>query len=438
MVRSKLGIALIATLLFASCAFNQPTSRRTVPIEPLLRNSDPRLVALGAWEVLCRQDDTFIPLLQSMVEQWDPAQKHRYDDADRFDAITVVLDVLIQRNAVVSPAGASAIAYAFPDQALILAARLPPDDAEPLLRSWYVDGGNVSRAHVDAEGANRLMMSRVAAMMLAKLRPQNIAAALLADSVEHLAVSVPNLGLSGVERCLVGCEAAPACVETAPDDPQPGWPPIFQYHLEEYRSYETTPRPLLGDRLISAGGDIIASRRIAAGVDANYCHSPAPLDSETRHHLLAEMLGITNKQMPWTAQMNLTLPWLSDGQFVTELGNQVDVEETRLRSTVQQFLARGLISKSQADGARPKLLVTVFDDRQTAQPANHALPRFAIHAPFADSVPFVKPRAPANMHGLRNQPFHHTHYCDRSFRSPEIHLQEADHAVMVECISITW
>jgi hypothetical protein len=73
---------------------------------------------LGAWEVLRRQEDSFIPLMQEMVELWDPAQR-RDSDADQFAAMTVILDVLIQRNAIVSIAGVNTIANVFPDQVLI-------------------------------------------------------------------------------------------------------------------------------------------------------------------------------------------------------------------------------------------------------------------------------------------------------------------------------
>jgi hypothetical protein len=190
MHRSRSGFLLI--LILTSGALSQSPARPPVPIEPLLRSDDPRLVALGAWEIVCREDDTFIPILQQLVEHWDPAQRHRSDDAHQFDAITLILDALIQRNAEFSVAGVTAIACAFPDQALILAARLPPDEAEPHFRSWYLDGLAVSRTRQNAESANRLMMLHVGAMMLAKKHPQLIAASLLADTVKLLGVSVPN------------------------------------------------------------------------------------------------------------------------------------------------------------------------------------------------------------------------------------------------------
>ena len=316
--------------------------------------------------------------MQEMVEHWDPAQRLDFDQ-NQSDAMTVILDAFIQRNAILSLAGVTAIAKAFPDQALILASRLPPDDAAPLLLSWYENGKDVSRAHLDLDGADRLRLARVAAMMLAKNRPQQIAAALLADSTEYLAVSVPSDGSDRVDRCLVGCEAPANCTDESGVDSQPGWPLIFRYALEEYKLPPTTPNLTLDSSvLVQAGGDRIVYHRVRSDSQWEYCHPSAPLNAENRHHLIAEMLGVSEGHLMWQAQMNLTLPWQNDQQFLGELGAQVNGEEAGLRKTVQQFLAKGLITKTQAETIRPRLSITVFDDRQPAQPANLALPQLAV------------------------------------------------------------
>lgn len=54
MAMSRLSLTLAAILILASGALSQDPARPPVPIEPLLRNSEPRLVALGAWEVIRR------------------------------------------------------------------------------------------------------------------------------------------------------------------------------------------------------------------------------------------------------------------------------------------------------------------------------------------------------------------------------------------------
>jgi hypothetical protein len=383
MAKLRFSLTLIPALILATVALGQPTPRRPVAIEPLLRNSDPRLVALGAWEVLRREDDSFIPLMQQMVERWNP-ELTGDSDQQQFDAMTVLLDVLIQRNAQVSLAGVTAIAPAFPDQALILAERLPPGDGLSLLLTWYQDGLNVNHAHPDADGAKRLLRARVAAMMLAKSDPQLIAASLLADSVEYLAVSVPTPGSTGVNRCLVGCQPAPLCADELVVDPVPGWPPVFEYTLEENVipvDSSIPARRAIGPLLLEAGGDRITYSRVKAEVLQNHCHSPAPLNAVNLHHLLAEMLGVTEAQMNWGAQVNLTISWQDDPQFLLDLGNQVNAEEDTLRAAVQAFYAKGLISKSQAESIRPRLSVTVFDDRLQTEPKSAPLPKLIVHDP---------------------------------------------------------
>jgi hypothetical protein len=375
---SRFSLTLAAILILTPVALSQSPDRPPVPIEPLLRNSEPRLVAFGAWEVIRRKDDSFFPLMQEMVEHWDPAQRLDFD-RNQSDAMTVILDAFIQRNAVLSLAGVTAIAKAFPDQALILASRLSFDDAAPLLLTWYENGKSVSRAHLDSDGADHLKMARVAAMMLARKGPQQIAAALLADSAEYLAVSVPSEGSIGVSRCLVGCPAPLNCARESGVDAQPGWPLVFQYTLEEYTLQPASPNPTLDDVvLVQAGGDRIIYRRVRSDSQWDSCHPPVPLNAENRHRLIAEMLGVSEGRMQWQAQMDLTLPWQNDQQFLSELSAQVDAQEVGLRSTVQQFLAKGLVLKTQAETILPRLSITVFDDRQAAQPANSAQPQLAV------------------------------------------------------------
>jgi hypothetical protein len=368
------GIALLLLTCPTMAAAQGPS---LVPIEPLLTSHEPRLIALGAWEVIKREDDSQTLRLIEMAEHWDPAQRHRRENGDRYDAMTVTLDALIQRNAVISPAAVIAVAHAFPDQALILASRMHTDAAEPILLSWFEAGRGIEHATLDRNGENRLLLARVSAMMLAKDHPDEVAACLLADSVEELAVSVPDPDGIGGERCLVDCEAPPICQPESADEGQTGWPPVFAYTLEE----NNPDGEASGGFLIEAGGDRITFRRVRAEVHQNYCFSPHPLTATTRHHLLAEMLHGSDKDIPWGPQMNFTLPWGSDAQFLRDLSRQVAGDEDQLRATARLFYAKGLVTKSQIETSRPRLAVVLFDDRRPAQPAHAALPAFDAHDP---------------------------------------------------------
>jgi hypothetical protein len=354
----RIGCRLAATLLFASGALAQ--SRPPVPIEPLLRSNQPRLIALGAWEVVKRADDSQTNLLIDLAERWDPAQRGGDNDSDWHDAMTVVLDALIQRKVTVSPAAVQAVSHAFPDQALILITRINPYDAEPILRSWYVATRERSRTGVDPSFGSQRLLGRIAAMMLARDHPEEIAPSVLADSFEELAVSVTDRGLPGSEHCLVDCRQLPPCLQETASEPQTGWPPVFQYTLEENDPYPERRTGIL----IYEAGDTVTWRRVPAEVHQDSCYLPAALTTATRHRLLAEMLHVRDVDIPWGPQMNLTLAWNFDNQFLDDLAKRVSGAEDKLKATVQALYAKGFLARGQFDATRPRLAVFVFDDRQ--------------------------------------------------------------------------
>jgi len=350
------GCRLAATLLFTSWAVAQ--NRPPVPIEPLLQSNQPRLIALGAWEVVKRADDSQTNLLIDLAERWDPAQRGGNEVSDWHDAMTVVLDALIQRKVTVSPAAVLAVSHAFPDQALILVTRMNSYDAEPILRSWYLATRHRPRTSVDRSGENRLL-GRMAAMMLARDHPEEIAATVLADSLEQLAVSVYDAASDAQEHCLVDCEPLPPCRQEIASEPQNGWPPVFQYTLEENDPYIERRSGIL----IYEAGDSITWRRVPVEVHQDFCYSPAALTPATRHRLLAEMLHVRDVDIPWGPQMNLALAWNSDGQFLDDLAKEVSGAEDKLKSTAQVLYTKGLLTRGEVDTTRPRLAVFVFDDR---------------------------------------------------------------------------
>jgi hypothetical protein len=366
--------SIVALLISAGAA--QGLAQAPVPIEPLLHNNDPRLVALGAWEVQKRGDLSYLAMLAEMVERWDPAQRHDSITQEQYDSMTVILDVIIQSNQEVSLSGVMAIADAFPDQALILAARLPRDDAESVFVAWYRAGEPVDPRDGGRDAAVKRMLARVAAMYLTRNHPEDVAASLLADSEGWIAVSVPDAGYAGTQRCVVGCEAEPDCRLETSDGAAKGWPPVFHYTmLEKSWLFKKVARAGTETRFIEAGGDTISYRRLVTGNDLVDC-APPPLNAGYRHGLLAEMLDLDFSQMPWSVLMNLTLPWSSDAQFLREMGLRVASTEAAMLRTRAALFKNGLITKSESELIRPRLAVVVFDDRRPAQPANMTLPQF--------------------------------------------------------------
>jgi hypothetical protein len=81
------------------------------------------------------------------------------------------------------------------------------------------------------------------------------------------------------------------------------------------------------------------------------------------------MLHIGEERMPWQAQEIGSLGWVSDRQFLTELGVEIAKQEGNLRATVQKFYQKGLLTKTQSETIRPRLSIAVYDDRgRTRQP----------------------------------------------------------------------
>jgi hypothetical protein len=126
--------------------------------------------------------------------------------------------------------------------------------------------------------------------------------------------------------------------------------------------------------LIYAGGDTITWRRSEAAPHRDDCFTPEPLTSQTRHRLLAQMLQVREADLRWGAQMTLRLGWFSDQQYLRDLGTQIREQEDRLLATVRSFYAKGLLTKSQFDAIRPRLIVVVFDDRNGQMESKQALP----------------------------------------------------------------
>jgi hypothetical protein len=153
--------------------------------------------------------------------------------------------------------------------------------------------------------------------------------------------------------------------------------------VEENSPYPDDDGPLeISHVLVQTADERITYRRVEANAQPNYCYSPLPLNYPlTRHRLLAQMLGISDAKMTWQAQESGSLGWVSDKQFLSELGAQVAQEETRLRETVRKFYAKGLLTKTQAETTRPKLSIIVYDDRSRTKRPVAPLPQLQVSDP---------------------------------------------------------
>jgi hypothetical protein len=304
-----------------------------------LDSGDPRLMAWGAYFSSRNGDASGDATMVETLDRWAEAGSQRDELTDiRQDAFAAMLDALIQDNRTVSPETLAALAGYFPAQAAILASRLPLDEATPLLQSWYAERKD------DKQPA----LARIAAMILAKAPPPGFAAGVLAETSETVQVSVVDPGV-GSGYGGGGCYGLVGDFRT-----RDGWPPIFRYRIEE--NSHAIDQPLL----VEAGGDRITYRRTSHAESAASVRS---LDDETRQHLLLEMLGGDGSALQWQAWQQISLEWEGPANFLSETGDLVDEEESKLQNTVDALYEDGLLTPEEANKVRPGLLVNVSDDR---------------------------------------------------------------------------
>ena len=347
-IRIRMTLAAIAfcALAWPGTAQNGSITTKTKATSSQIRgwlaSDDPRLVAWGAYFARENADDSAIAPMQELVEQWKAPEDAADPEAlAQSDAMAEVLDALIQRGKTVSAEGLQVIAETFPTQAEILAARLPIDEATPLLENWYGKRGD----------DKYFTHARIAAMLLAKAPPPGFAATVLAEAEEQYFISVYDPGTGG------GFGGSASCCGAALPRRKSDWPPLYQYRLRENGTEPNEPL------VVEAGGDRVTYQCKEVGEGSGSCGGLRPLDNQTRHALLAEMLGIKKNAMPWKPWQRDSIEWEGQSVFETELREIVDGEEARLQSTVDDLYAEGLLAFEEAGSVRPKLVVHIDDQR---------------------------------------------------------------------------
>jgi hypothetical protein len=316
-------------------------------------------VAWGAYFARENDEDAALPLLVDWVDGWRPAAGSSVVRShEQHEAMAEVLDALIEAKAEVVPEriGPDRIALVaddFPVQAAILAARLPREDAVPLLEAWYGKRGD----------GGHFMLARIAAMMLSNDPPEGFAASVLSETEDKWDVSVvdPHTGFGygfGGGICSGLGMSAPR-----------GWPPIYRYRIV---SDAVSELPLL----VASGGDRFTYKR---GVFPE--GSPGqvePLNSESRQHLMLEMLGGDRAALAWRPSQQESIEWQGGERFLSELKALVASEEAKLRATVDGLYARGMVSAAEVNTVRPRLVVDVYDRRENG---GASIPEFEVGDP---------------------------------------------------------
>lgn len=316
-------------------------------IQTWLESKDPRLIAWGAY--FAREDndtaalDLAAQLVKKSLEQGGPDLLS--PGGPQYDALSEVLDTLIQRRVLLSADMLGYVSRSHPVQTIILLSMLPSAEQTGNLMQWYYG----PRPH---DGSNHL--DRVSAMLLSKSPPPGFAANILANSDESLVIYIvptKNVGVgfgSGSGGGMCGSHGI--------SGPPGGWPDIPSYHLTENDNAGIDPL------LVESGGDRISWQRSTPGHGFRSCGGVRGLTPETRHHLLAEMLGQRDEAMSWPTQKVVNIAKESDEQVQRDIGATIQAEQAILLKSVQDFQTRGLITPEEARTVLPKLSVTIRYD----------------------------------------------------------------------------
>jgi hypothetical protein len=295
-------------------------------IQAWLESKDPRLIAWGAYFARENDDtaalDLAAQLIKKSLDQGGPDLLS--GSGPQNDALSEILDALIQRQIPLSADLLEYVSRSHPVQTIILLSRLTPAEQTADLEQWY--GG------VRPDGPYHL--ARVSAMLLSKAPPPGFAASLLGDSEESLLLYIvpsKDIGMG------MGSGYGGACGDSGGSSRASGWPELFRYELDE-NNHSADPL------LVEAGGDRITWKRAPSSEGWGSCYGVRPLSAETRHHLLAEMLEERDEALPWPTQKVVNIVWESKEQVQRDIGATIEAEQTALRKSVQEFQARGLIT----------------------------------------------------------------------------------------------
>jgi hypothetical protein len=333
------------------------------------------MIAWGAYFASKNEDSmneqAYATLMVNRMARWVPPATDVLDSDDpvrisRF-AMSEILYALIEKDEQVPVLSLEPMVGEFPVEALILAARLPSEQVNPFLQKWYEERNQTRKFASNAEEARQgraAEFALFAGMLLANAPPPGFAATVLGESNEKLSFWVadgmweksiwqggPSDRCTASDENLFPAGALPEFLQR--------WPPLFQYQLQQNTAVAEQPL------LVDAGGERISYRRLSKWVRPGDCTAPRILPDDMRHHILAEMLGLSDAEMVWPADQLVIYLQGSKQAFLPALKSQIEAEESKFRATIQALHAKGYLTQSEADMVRPRLSVVVNDVRST-------------------------------------------------------------------------
>ena len=158
----------------------------------------------------------------------------------------------------------------------------------------------------------------------------------------------------------------------------PTWPTIYTYSVNDAPT--EPPTPVLAE---AAGERVTYFRRdIHSGWGS--CSSPLNNDAQTDHHVLAQMLGLSDEALQFRTYEHTSIEWQTDDQFYYDAERAVKDEEAKFNTAADALHEKLLITAGEMSSARPKLSVEVDDERN---PKGRPLPELRFSDPRTTLAP---------------------------------------------------
>jgi hypothetical protein len=349
-----LGIGLLTVALVARTLAQAPSVAAGVPsesiVETWLRSGDPRLVAWGAHDILLARDVDLVPELVTLASQWQPLSRRALDaknrtelspeQIDERDAMSAILDALIQMNAPVPADTLRNLAPDFGNDIAVLLSGMPADQAGSVSFDLY----RLQAEHIYA-------LQYVSAALLALHPVPGFAADLLSNLTVHATVRIVLPGAGQFGDVIAG-----DCF-SLPEAPREGWPTTGQYFL----SHEKGNGALL---LVGGIDPVYVTREQSTRYLGDFCHLPiVHLGSNQRLRLIAEMLNVSPETIPWQTDPTVQIEFLSQERFEDALLSFIQKQQEKYRATVAALAARDLLTPSEAQESFPELDLKLIDLR---------------------------------------------------------------------------
>ena len=314
-----------------------------------LASPDPRIRAWGAYLVLRDQRTELVPVLLSIVSTYNTSKLSSVDQSrDEQDAMFPVLDALIELSIQVPAADAARLFPEFPAQSMILLSRFPAGAQKELL--------DIFRTTENQPGA-----WLAAGNLLAMQSAPGFAAVLLGGMTVHVVVTITDPGMGAMGRGEGGSCAGGGLPS------RPGWPETGNYSLSE------SAGP--GDVVLASGIDVAYYHRTVNSAYSVYskivfspCVHRVPRDL-ARQQYLAQILNAPQSDPPLRSEISHNIPWSNEASYINGVQALILGQEEGFSAVAHRLQAAGLLTADEAATIRPKLRVTIWDQRHQAHTA---------------------------------------------------------------------